>query len=542
MATGPWGRFVERLRSRDRWREIAYHVLALPRGVFTTVVAGVAWCGSAALVLLPLYVGCLPGGTAKFWVFEIGPGPTAFAATLVGLGGLIVVAPWVTLALARLDIATARWLLGPRRRDELGEQVRRVETRRAAAVDSAEAERRRIERDLHDGAQQRLVALAMDLGAARERLESDDAEGGARMVADAHEEAKAALKEIRDLVRGIHPVILEDRGLDAALSAVVARSPVPVTLDVAVAERPTSTVESAAYFVVTEALTNVARHAHATRANVAIARAGDRLIVEVRDDGVGGADPTRGTGLQGLRDRVDGPRRHHAPREPRRGTDDPPGGAAMRIVIAEDSVLLRAGLTGLLADAGHEVVSTVDNADELLTVVERHKPDLAVVDVRMPPTFTDDGLRAALQIRARWPEVGILVLSQYVEETYASELLANDTTGLGYLLKDRIADVSEFLDGVARVGTGGTALDPEVVAQLLARTRRRDPLDRLSPREREVLGLMAEGRTNAAIARELVVSDGAVEKHVSNIFTKLDLPPTEDDHRRVLAVLRWLGS
>ena len=214
----------------------------------------------------------------------------------------------------------------------------------------------------------------------------------------------------------------------------------------------------------------------------------------------------------------------------------------MRIVIAEDSVLLRAGLTGLLADAGEEVVAAVDNADDLLTVVERHHPDLAVVDVRMPPTFTDDGLRAALRIRERWPDVGILVLSQYVEETYASELLANDTKGLGYLLKDRIADVSEFLAGVRRVGEGGTALDPEVVAQLLARTRRRDPLDRLSPREREVLGLMAEGRTNAAIARELVVSDGAVEKHVSNIFTKLDLPPTEHDHRRVLAVLRWLDT
>ena len=214
----------------------------------------------------------------------------------------------------------------------------------------------------------------------------------------------------------------------------------------------------------------------------------------------------------------------------------------MRIVIAEDSVLLRAGLTRLLADAGEEVVATVDNADDLLAVVERHRPDLCVVDVRMPPTHTDDGLRAALQIRARWPAIGILVLSQYVEETYATDLLASDTSGLGYLLKDRIADVAEFLAAVRRVGDGGTALDPEVVAQLLARSRRRDPLDRLSPREREVLGLMAEGRSNGAIARELVVSDGAVEKHVSNIFTKLDLPPTEHDHRRVLAVLRWLES
>jgi len=214
----------------------------------------------------------------------------------------------------------------------------------------------------------------------------------------------------------------------------------------------------------------------------------------------------------------------------------------MRIVIAEDSVLLRAGLTRLLVDAGHDVVAVAGDADTLIEVVERDQPDLAVVDVRMPPTHTDDGLRAALQVRERWPAVGILVLSQYVEESYATELLANDTASLGYLLKDRIADVAEFLAAVARVGGGGTALDPEVVAQLLARTRRRDPLDRLSPREREVLGLMAEGLTNSAIARRLVVSDGAVEKHVSNIFMKLDLPPTEHDHRRVLAVLRWLES
>ena len=214
----------------------------------------------------------------------------------------------------------------------------------------------------------------------------------------------------------------------------------------------------------------------------------------------------------------------------------------MRIVIAEDSVLLQAGLVRLMSDSGHEVAAAVGDAEALVDAVELHQPDLAVVDVRMPPTHTDDGLRAALQIRERWPDVAILVLSQYVEEQYATELIAGDSGSIGYLLKDRIADVTEFLDAVNRVGGGGTVLDPEVVAQILARSRRQDPIGRLSPREREVLALMGEGRSNSAIAAALVVSDGAVEKHVSNIFTKLDLPPAGNDHRRVLAVLRWLES
>ena len=214
----------------------------------------------------------------------------------------------------------------------------------------------------------------------------------------------------------------------------------------------------------------------------------------------------------------------------------------MRIVIAEDAVLLRAGITRLLVDAGEDVVAAVGDAPSLIDAVDRLRPDLAVVDVRMPPTLTDDGIRAAVAIRKRNADVGILVLSQYVEERYATDLLADGSAGVGYLLKDRVADVAEFVDAARRVGSGGTALDPEVVAQLFARRRGRDPLERLTRREREVLSLMAEGRSNTAIAKALVVGDGAVEKHVSSIFTKLDLVAAGDDNRRVLAVLRWLGT
>jgi signal transduction histidine kinase len=261
-----------------------------------------AWGGSLALALLPAYVSFLPRDTADFWFVEVGQAGS-FLVALLGVVGFVAVAPWLTVIAGRVQVGLARWLLGPRSDEVLTARVVEAESGRVAAVDSAEAERRRIERDLHDGAQQRLVALAMDLGHARERLETDP-EGGRELVAEAHEEAKAALREIRDLVRGIHPVILEDRGLDAALSAVVARSPIPVELDVQVAERPPAAVESAAYFVVSEALANVARHSRATRAQVGIVRSGDRLVVEVRDDGIGGAAPEGGTGLAGLADRV----------------------------------------------------------------------------------------------------------------------------------------------------------------------------------------------------------------------------------------------
>jgi len=211
----------------------------------------------------------------------------------------------------------------------------------------------------------------------------------------------------------------------------------------------------------------------------------------------------------------------------------------VRVVIAEDSVLLRVGVQRLLADEGIETVAAVEDGVALLKAVEEHRPDLALVDVRMPPTFTDEGLRAAIEARKRIPNLPVLVLSQYVEERYAVELLAGGASGVGYLLKERVADVAEFVAAVRRVADGGTSIDHEVITQLMARSKR-NPVDNLTAREREVLGLMAEGLSNAAIAASLVVSDGAVEKHVGNIFAKLGLEPSTSEHRRVRAVLAYL--
>ena len=214
----------------------------------------------------------------------------------------------------------------------------------------------------------------------------------------------------------------------------------------------------------------------------------------------------------------------------------------MRVVLAEDSLLLREGLVRLFDEAGATVVAAVGDGDALVDAVVEHRPEIAVTDVRMPPSFTDDGLRAALECRRRVPGTAVLVLSQYIEESYASDLLAGVSNGgVGYLLKDRISNLEELSDALHRVAGGGAVLDPEVVAGLFAR-RRRDPLRELTPRERDVLALMAEGRTNSAIGKRLAVSDGAVEKHTSSIFAKLDLAPSDDDHRRVLAVLAWLKA
>lgn len=213
----------------------------------------------------------------------------------------------------------------------------------------------------------------------------------------------------------------------------------------------------------------------------------------------------------------------------------------LRVVIAEDSAILRDGLAGLLAERGHEVVAMVGDASTLADVVGLHNPDVAVVDVRMPPSYTDEGLLAAIELRRKYPMTGVLVFSQWVETRYATELLAGGASGVGYLLKDRVADVREFVDALRRVATGGTALDPEVVSQLMGASRQQDSLARLTPRERQVLELMAQGLSNNAIATALSVTERAVEKHIGNIFTKLDLPPSDTHHRRVLAVLRLKG-
>lgn len=220
----------------------------------------------------------------------------------------------------------------------------------------------------------------------------------------------------------------------------------------------------------------------------------------------------------------------------------------MRIIIAEDAVLLREGLVRLLTDAGHEIVAAVGDANEFLAVINTAAlspdgpPDLAIVDVRMPPTFSDEGIRAAVLVRSQNPEVGVIVLSQYVEERYARDLIADNSGGFGYLLKDRVADVEDFLAAVVEVAGGGTVLDPEVVSQILVRTRKQDGLSDLTAREREVLQLMAEGKSNSAIAGSLYLSAGAVEKHISSIFTKFGLMADTSENRRVLAVLRFLGA
>ncbi len=336
--------------------------------------------------------------------------------------------------------------------------------------------------------------------------------------------------------------MLADRGLADAIRALALDSPMRIDLASDLESRPPAPVESAAYFAVSELLANVSKHAEARQTWIDIRHTDEMLRIGVTDNGHGGADPARGSGLRGIERRLAPFDGVLADQQPARRPDGGHHGDSVRVVIAEDLFLLRDGLTRMLQAHGLEIVAAVDNGADLLAAVTSEKPDVAIVDVRLPPTFTDEGIRAALAARREVPGLPVLVLSQYVEQLYARELLASGRGGIGYLLKDRVFDSAQFVDAVRRVAAGGTAMDPEVIARLLARNTGDGNLAALSPREREVLALMAEGRSNAAIAQRMVITERAVAKHTASIFLKLELQPSDDDNRRVLAVLAYLGG
>ena len=405
-----------------------------------------------------------------------------------------------------------------------------------------ELELRRVERDLHDGAQARLVSLGMSLGLAEQMMEADPAQAK-RLLTDARTSAGAALSDLRDLVRGIHPPVLADRGLEGAIRALVVTVPIPVevTVDLPPGGLP-DPLESAVYFAVAESIANVVKHSQARQAWIRVEHTADDAVRGHRGRRVRRCRP--GTGDRSIRGcQPAGCLRRNLERgQPAWRTDGREGGGPLRAVIAEDLALLRDGLVRVLTAHGIDVVEAVQDGPSVVGALLSHRPDVAVLDVRLPPTFTNEGLVAAVEARRQLPDLPILVLSQYVEPLYARELLSSRAGGVGYLLKDRVMDVGQFVEAVRRVASGGTVMDPEVVSQLVIGRERDDAMRRLTPREREVLALMAEGRSNAAIAAALVVSEKAVSKHIANIFLKLDLPPSDDDNRRVMAVLAFLNA
>ena len=435
-----------------------------------------------------------------------------------------------------LDAAAVAVELG-RLRVELRLQLAEVESSRARIAQAGYEERRRIERDLHDGAQQRLVTLGIVLRRLQRSLP-----GGAKVLSPALDaavdEVAATITDLRTIAAGVRPPRL-DEGLAAALEDLARGAAVPVDVEASGGPRPARGRGGR--------LLHRLRGTHQRgQARLALARLGSHgerptacCASSSATTGSAAPRPPEGTGLAGLADRVAAAGRHAGAREPCRSGHADRGGAAVRVVIAEDTVLLREGLAGLLEDAGHEVVGRAGDAEALLALVGEHAPDLAVVDVRMPPGYDDEGTRAAAEIRRSHPGTAVLVLSQHIETRHIVELVT-EGGGFGYLLKDRVLDVDDFLDAARRVSEGGSALDPQVVATLIAAPERRSALDELTPREREVLSLMAEGRTNGGIARRLWLTEKTIETHVRTILMKLGLQASEDDHRRVLAVLTYL--
>lgn len=534
----PWLR--TRLRERATWRELAYTVLL--GVVFTATGIGFAALLGLSLILTatPVIVWAIAPDTVMLVPGQPLSDPVAaLPGSAAGLVGLVVSA-YAGGLLAGVQVRTAQFLLAARDED-FSSRVIELTRSRARLVDAFEAERRRIERDLHDGAQQQLVALTMTLGLAELELRGQDS-GAAPLVSRARDEARQALDQLRSLVRGIHPQVLTDHGLPAAVAELALRNPVPVTVDLDLPHRLPSAVETTAYFTVTEALTNASKHSGADQVSVVGRLRDDTLVLLVTDDGHGGADPEAGCRSA----RIGGPGGHserqaHRDQSRRRSHAAPGGGAVLRVVLAEDAVLLRAGLVELLSRVGHEVTAAVGDAEELARAVAADRPDVVITDVRMPPGFRDEGLRAALELRRADPSLPVLVLSQYVATAYATQLLSGSPAagGLGYLLKDRVGEVTDFLDALDRVASGQTVIDPEVVRVLLQQGTADKPLQRLTPREREVLAVMAEGLNNQAIAQRLTITEASVVKHASSIFMKLELDPAEGN-RRVLAVLAHL--
>jgi DNA-binding NarL/FixJ family response regulator len=468
------------------------------------------------------------------------PGNTPRTLTVLGAAIALAGVAAAPLLLRGYSLLT-RMLLGPAGQGKLALRVRQLTQTRTEALDTGAAEIRRIERDLHDGAQARLVAMGMTLDAAGQIIDSNP-DAARALVLEARDASVKALAELRALVRGIHPPVLADRGLADAIRALALDTTARISLASDLNARPPAPVESAVYFAVCGLLANVSKHAEAGQTWVDIRHTDGMLRIGVTDNGHGGAEPARGTGLRGIERRAGRLRRSPRDQQPTRRPDRGHHGGPVRVVIAEDLFLLRDGLTRMLQAHGLQIAAAVDNGTDLLAAVTADQPDVTIVDVRLPPTFTDEGIRAALAARREVPGLPVLVLSQYVEQLYARELLASGSGGIGYLLKDRVFDSGQFVDAVRRVAAGGTAMDPEVIARLLARNTGDGTLATLSPREREVLALMAEGRSNAAIAQRMVITERAVAKHTASIFLKLDLQPSDDDNRGVLAVLAYLGG
>jgi PAS domain S-box-containing protein len=440
---------------------------------------------------------------------------------------------------------------------DLSERLRlgEVEASRARIARTGYAARRTIQRDLHDGAQQQFASVALQLENARALVESHSPEAG-HLLGDAQADLEAAIEELRRLAHGIHPAELSERGLEVALRTLAKRCAVPVEVTVERVGRLGPEIESAAYFIAAEATANSVKHARADKIQITVASTSAGLSLTVIDDGAGGASFVDGTGLQGLRDRAEAIGGDLT-------VDSPSGGPTvvtaelplfrsrhsqeledghLRVVVADDAAMIRHGLVELLRANGVEVVAQVGDAPHLLQEVERNAPDIAIVDIHMPPTQTQEGVRAAIEIRERFPGVGILLLSSYVELREVIDLFAATANAVGYLLKDSVANVDQLLDALERIGEGGIVLDEKLVFDVIGRIERPDPLVALTAREREVVELMAQGRSNTAIASTLWVTEGAVEKHVKHIFNKLRIPVAADTHRRVLAVLTFLDA